>query len=499
MPRLFGILMTVFFTVPAFGELKVIESPENPTFTTYQLTVTPAPEPDPVFTHRLVLQDIDLLEGNAASYYYRAMMHLRSNSTRVIKEFGDETFYNWMVPEMTPLAKLPIEDAKRAIAVLDLEAVNRATRTRNCDWGLDISSLRGRDVFSYWLEECQQSREISRALSVQTRVALAERDFVAALDALRQNIRLGGDTARIPVLVSGLVGIAEIGITSVNLAEFIAQPGSPNLYWALAELPDPIVDLRPAVRAESEVGWKLTPILKDAETAQRTAEEWNAQWQSLASSGLRDLMNDPPTTLKSGEWGMAALGFSGFTHAKQQLLAWGFDQAKVEAMAVGQVLAVYTARVYQHYADLQERTWYVSWPEAQRMLAEAEKVRTSEAVWNNPQRELFPIASELLPAMRATRIAHEKSRRQIAALRVIEALRMHAAEHDGQLPATLAEVSCVPVPDNPATGEPFVYQLDGATAVLELPASDGLTISARYEIRVAEEIMEPQMDADERR
>jgi hypothetical protein len=63
---------------------------------------------------------------------------------------------------------------------------------------------------------------------------------------------------------------------------------------------------------------------------------------------------------------------------------------------------------------------------------------------------------------------------------------MYAATHDGQLPAQLADIDEVPVPLNPATGKPFRYQLKGAIASLELPASDQLNGgNCRYEIEIA--------------
>ena len=49
------------------------------------------------------------------------------------------------------------------------------------------------------------------------------------------------------------------------------------------------------------------------------------------------------------------------------------------------------------------------------------------------------------------------------ARRVVEAIRMHAAVN-GKLPATLAEVSIVPVPNDPLTAQPFQYSLNGGTA-----------------------------------
>ena len=70
-------------------------------------------------------------------------------------------------------------------------------------------------------------------------------------------------------------------------------------------------------------------------------------------------------------------------------------------------------------------------------------------------------------------------------LRRREAIRLHAAE-TGNLPASLDEVTVVPVPKNPVTNEDYAYRLDGDTAVLELPASDGFpNVAYRYEIILA--------------
>ncbi len=68
-----------------------------------------------------------------------------------------------------------------------------------------------------------------------------------------------------------------------------------------------------------------------------------------------------------------------------------------------------------------------------------------------------------MPATKAVRRAQARLDQRIALLRHVEALRLHAAEHDGKLPAKLSEVS-VPLPDDPVTGKPFRYELTGATA-----------------------------------
>ena len=63
----------------------------------------------------------------------------------------------------------------------------------------------------------------------------------------------------------------------------------------------------------------------------------------------------------------------------------------------------------------------------------------------------------------------------MAQLRAVEAVRLHAATMNGSLPETLAEVTVVPVPDDPLTGKPFEYARSGDTFTLTAPAPVGLT------------------------
>jgi hypothetical protein len=77
------------------------------------------------------------------------------------------------------------------------------------------------------------------------------------------------------------------------------------------------------------------------------------------------------------------------------------------------------------------------------------------------------LASVLLPAVANCQVVVERMERRIAALRTIEAVRLHAATHDGKLPNALSDVTEVPIPLNPFTGEPFAYRLEGDTAILE--------------------------------
>ena len=74
------------------------------------------------------------------------------------------------------------------------------------------------------------------------------------------------------------------------------------------------------------------------------------------------------------------------------------------------------------------------------------------------------LARILLPSL--TRVAEAGARldQRLAALRLIEALRFHAAE-TGAFPAKLAECK-LPVPADPVTGRDFGYSLVGGVATI---------------------------------
>src|SRR5262249_44728583 len=72
----------------------------------------------------------------------------------------------------------------------------------------------------------------------------------------------------------------------------------------------------------------------------------------------------------------------------------------------------------------------------------------------------FPLKNVSLAAARVDR--------RLAALRCVEAIRLYAAKHDGKLPATLADIKDLPVPNDPLTGKSLEYAIDGNKATLML-------------------------------
>ena len=69
------------------------------------------------------------------------------------------------------------------------------------------------------------------------------------------------------------------------------------------------------------------------------------------------------------------------------------------------------------------------------------------------------IGGLLFPAVRQAREAETRRVMSYNRLMTLEALRMHAAEHNGQLPETLEDLDPVPAMTDPFSGETFGYEV----------------------------------------
>ena len=83
--------------------------------------------------------------------------------------------------------------------------------------------------------------------------------------------------------------------------------------------------------------------------------------------------------------------------------------------------------------------------------------------------------------------------RELDALQCIEAIRLYANAHEGKLPNSLEAITDAPVPLDPVTGKPFLYQVNGDSATLSAPAPPGFRrtgddhqrYAIRYELKLA--------------
>lgn len=461
----------------------------EPKLPVVKLTLTPAAEPVPALRHKLLPDQWEQKPGNAAPYYYRALLSYASVPEKVRKQF----LVNWGEQKWAeaPLQKLPKKEIHDLLGNFRgaLGELETAAHRERCDWDLRLQDLSGPKVVEFLLPELGEMRNLARLVALKARLEIAEGRPDDALGTLRVGYKLARDSAKPPLLINGLVGIAIARIMDERVQELIDSSGSPNLYWALAALPDPMIDLRPAIRYEMGNAFRFFPFLKDAETAEKSSDEWRQVW----GSALRELgqYHDSGWAGDLRDWSAqgaaAAVMMKSYPNAKRELIASGYTPEQVEAMPVGQVMAIQSARTYRYVADEMAKWSTLPYPQARERRKQAEQRLKKEGYLGQQAflREMFPLADILLPALNQARYVGVRFQREIAALQTIEAIRMHAAGNDGRLPESLKRITVVPAALDPLTGKPFPYRLEGRKAILDVPSPPERTDKRdgrRYEI-----------------
>ena len=295
-------------------------------------------------------------------------------------------------------------------------------------------------------------------------------------------------TASAPILINDLVGVAIARMMVNQLCEMTATRKCENLYWSLALLPDPLIDLRPALDFEGESIYLLCPQLRDAATAQRSEGQWQADLTGLLKAME---MLEPLTKIQTNNAAASKLlEFAALTtvmapRAKAVLRNDGWSDEKIDSMSPAQLIVVGTAVGYAHYRDEVYKWQSIPFGPGDAGRAAAERLLQAET----RQQEVVPLAGLLLPAISKVQHTNVRLQRSIAALRIVEALRCYAANHQNKLPEHLEDVADLPIPVDPQTGQPFSYTLTNGRATLAGPPQPGNLTSEsalRFNISVAE-------------
>ena len=349
---------------PPAPQLKLIQRrTDQGTLHLYQMNVTPAAEPVPAFRYRLTVMPHETKPGNAVTRLLRCLGE--NTLTNIYKytydELGDDFDKLYTPSDQIPLDKLKDIDGK-----LDLLAehfVKLAAYSREIDWGIEEEDFRGIETIGFLLPTAQETRDISRLLMIRARLQIAERRYDDAIETLKRNFRIAQTVSEMKFLVSGLIGIAEVGMGHRVIADLIAAEDSPNLYWALAELPTPMIDLRESLRMETSIFLRLFPSLMDVESKQLTPQEWAAEYRELFDypgviSGLVP-GDSSPAGLQYSQVAAVPLGIVNYPVAKRRLVEQAkMDPEVVRQMPVGQVLLIDTVREYQKLANEHEKSLY---------------------------------------------------------------------------------------------------------------------------------------------
>jgi len=416
-----------------------------------QLTVHPAAEPKPALKYQLLPEVRELKPGNPVQWYMRCFMEQRNFFFRkdVVAERAKQ--------RTMPLKDLPAEGL-RDYGGNALTQADWGARLDTPDWQvLDRVHTDGPDLR---LPELGPLRELAGALQVRFRGEVARRDFDDAIRTAKTMFALARHLGESPASAANRLGLTIADMTLDTLTEMVQQPGCPNLYWALTDLPCPLVELRKGAQGDRTLADTELRTLREAALTDADMEEVVSRISGRAGFA-RVQAGKPPRNLRA-ELAARVKDADAVSAARQRLIDAGVGKEAVAGVSALQVLLLDEKRAFEVRRDdemklLSLKLWEIDAPVVQKKGA-------SEGLF-----------TDLLPQLGEARRAQGRLEQRVAILRHVEALRIYAAAHAGKMPEKLADAG-VPLPDDPFTGKPFSYTLDGTTAKLSS------TSGTRYEI-----------------
>ncbi len=266
----------------------IIENHENaPTIYTLEMTLHPRAEPRPALKYHLIPDDYDLLDGNAAIYYLKAMGFPEQNAARdKLSEFSKEAAENarregvdiyqvppWKWQSMTP-QQLPLDEVKKylSLSAFQKQYLREATQQRSMHLDRHIRTVD--DPIGYLLPEIQSMRELARKQSLRCKVAIAEGRIDDAIAIVGQQYAMAWHLGEDEFYVSNLVGLACAFLAWDDALNLVQRPDTPNLYWAFASLPRPLVSMRRSDAMERQLLYEQLKVLREVDERPRPAGYW---------------------------------------------------------------------------------------------------------------------------------------------------------------------------------------------------------------------------------
>src|SRR5262249_39119473 len=108
------------------------------------------------------------------------------------------------------------------------------------------------------LPDVQAVRALARALVVRFKSELASGRIDDSIRTAKTLFAMAHHLGEHPTLIGNLVGIAIASMAINPLEELLQLPDCPNLYWALTNLPDPLVSIKRGMEGERLTIWGFT-------------------------------------------------------------------------------------------------------------------------------------------------------------------------------------------------------------------------------------------------
>jgi tetratricopeptide (TPR) repeat protein len=225
-----------------------------------ELTITPAKATETAHKYRLLPTKEEQIDTDAADLYQKAIQSLP-------QDYQPKQFSDW---HSLPPDQLPAKEVESALEKLKptLDLLSQAVRSKRCNW----SFVKPGQVSQQFMDDLSKYRQFAFILDVQAKLQIAQGQYDQAKETLKTSLTMAKHLGDAPTLVQGMVGIALAALSQRRIEQWIQSDNAPNLYWALKDLPQPLADVKKAIKIETDnlenynflLRWQFKKQLKPA-------------------------------------------------------------------------------------------------------------------------------------------------------------------------------------------------------------------------------------------
>jgi len=220
LPRGIAVLVIIIFYVCSTQAGRFAAGP-------VKLIIYPSELPVSGKKYRLLPEVEELADADAVPLYEKAVQSLPDNLKM-------DEINQWLktLPDKLPKKQVQsaLEQLKPAFRLLE-----QAAKCKQCDWPyLDDDTL-SQTLANY--------RKLLFLLALQARLQIAQDSYDEAISTMQTVFGMARHFGEDPILVRGLVGIGMAAYMCRQIEQFVQRPDAPNLYQALRDMPQPLVDL----------------------------------------------------------------------------------------------------------------------------------------------------------------------------------------------------------------------------------------------------------------
>ncbi|UCC98585.1 MAG: hypothetical protein JSW66_01570 [Phycisphaerales bacterium] len=199
-----------------------------------RLTVYPAIAPEPGDKIVLLAKTDEQSDADAAPLYERAVQSM----PRGIKQ---DQMREWL---KLPPEELPQQQAEEMVQkyLESLKLVFQATKCKQCNW----PEWKPGDQ----LPSFNEYRELAFVIQLWARLEISRGGYDGALLAMQAGFAMGRHLGEGPTILQTLVGATVGGLMCREIEQFVQSQDAPNLYGALKDMPEPLINVERAIENE---------------------------------------------------------------------------------------------------------------------------------------------------------------------------------------------------------------------------------------------------------